>query len=52
MLGNEEAVADQFHHKAHNIITKYRIPPALVIAGDEQYSKILPVGKESLRLNL
>ena len=47
-LGDEQAVADQFHHKAHSIITKYNIPPALVIAADEQFSKILPVGNWTL----
>ena len=33
-LGNEQAVADQFHDKAYIIITRYKIPPALVIAAD------------------
>jgi hypothetical protein len=47
-LGDEQAVADQFHHKAHRIITKYNIPPALVIAADEQFPKLLPVGNWTL----
>ena len=43
-LGNEEAVAAQFHNMVHNIITEKNIPAALVIAADEQFSAILPGG--------
>ena len=43
-LGNEEAVAAQFHNMLHNIITEKNIPAALVIAADEQFSAILPGG--------